>query len=299
MAHVPVLLKESIELLNPKEGEYFIDATLGGGGHAIEIARRIGTTGRLLAVDLDEDAIEKFKNRIQGTEYETRIVVQKGNFAHLPKIMKACAFPKAHGLIADLGFSSDQLEGGARGFSFQRREPLMMNYDKETHMKAAHIVNTYSESQLRALLRDYSGERYAGKIAKSIVRQRKKERLITTDQLVQVIAGAVPKNYEQGRIHAATRTFMALRIVVNDELRNLELMLSCVEDVVRPGGIVVIISFQSLEDRVVKNILKTKERERVVDVLVKKPITSSDEEIEKNPRARSAKLRAAQVINNH
>ncbi|MFA4827494.1 MAG: 16S rRNA (cytosine(1402)-N(4))-methyltransferase RsmH [Candidatus Shapirobacteria bacterium] len=289
MLHVPVLLKETIEILDPKPGEIFIDATFGGGGHAKEILKNILPNGKLLAIDWDKDTVEKAKKNIVFQKPEVKLEI--GNYADLPKIMEKLNFPKADGMLLDLGFLSDQMESG-KGFSFLKDEPLDMRFSQNGDLAAAQVVNSFSEKELADIFFKYGEERFSRQIAKEILKERKRKRILTTFELVEIIKKAVPKNYERGRINPATRVFQALRIYINSELENLETVLGEVSEILKPGGRIAIISFHSLEDRIVKNRFKDLEREGKAKILAKKPITAGQEEIKNNPKSRSAKLRA-------
>jgi len=263
-------------VLNPQPGEFFIDATYGAGGHARAIQERIGSAGRLLGIDWERTG---------------------DNYADLPEILNRRRLPKAAGLLMDLGFSSEQLTArtdAGRGFSFLADEPLLMTYsDKEKSV--AQVIRELPESALAEIIRNYGEERYARRIAAAIKLASKKTMITTSQQLAAIITAAVPKNYERGRIHPATRTFQALRIYANRELENLETVLQKIFQIVAPGGRVVIISFHSLEDRIVKNYFRDYARAGKVALLNKKPIRASAEEMRINPRSRSAKLRAARI----
>lgn len=298
--HIPVLLKETIEFLSPQSGEFIIDATIGGGGHAAEILKKIGDRGTLLGIDLDKDAVADCQSRF--ADYKNVILVN-GNYADLPEILKQKKLPKADGLLIDLGFSSRQLEKSGRGFSFLKDEELDMRYRRETeNLTAAEIINQYSEKELADIFWKYGEERHSRKIAKKIIEERKKKRILTTFDLAEIIKKSVPKNYERGRIHPATKVFQALRIYVNDELGNLEKILKKFPKILKLKGRVVIISFHSLEDRLVKNYFREIAKQRKIKIFppeadqpraeTKKPIRPNEEEIRKNPRSRSAKLRA-------
>ncbi|MEK7549256.1 MAG: 16S rRNA (cytosine(1402)-N(4))-methyltransferase RsmH [Patescibacteria group bacterium] len=289
--HIPVLLKETIEFLNPQSGEFIVDATIGGGGHAAEVLKKIGDSGTLLGIDLDKEAIADCQSRF--ADYKNVILVN-GNYADLSEILKQKELPKADSLLIDLGFSSRQLEKSGRGFSFLKDEKLDMRYQQETeNLTAAEVINQYSEKELADIFWKYGEERNSRKIAKKIIEERKKKRILTTFNLIEIIKKAVPKNYEQGRIqriHPATKVFQALRIYVNDELGNLEKILKNMSKILK--GRAVIISFHSLEDRLVKNYFRNLNKEGKAEILTKKPIRPSEEEIRGNPRSRSAKLRA-------
>ncbi len=287
--HIPVLLKEAVEALDPKPEEIFIDATFGDGGHATEILKKILPGGKLLAIDWDKDTVERVKK--SGSFQKSEITIVNENYAHLPEIVKKLKFPKADGLIVDLGFSTGQLESG-RGFSFFKNEPLDMRFSEDSELTAAEVVNSFSEKDLADIFFQYGEERFSRRIAKEILRERKKKKILTTQELAEIIKLAAPRNYERKRIHPATRVFQALRIYVNSELENLKTLLAGMESFLNPGGRVAIISFHSLEDRIVKNYFKELEKENKVKILTKKPMIASEEEVKNNPKSRSAKLRA-------
>ncbi len=299
--HIPVLLKEAVEILNPKDGEFIIDGTVGAGGHTVEILKRISPNGILLGIDWDETAIEKLK-REKLKDCKNAILVQ-GNYANLPEILKKNGLSKTDGLIIDLGMSSDQLESAGRqtgrGFSFLKNEPLDMRYNLAESLTAAGIINSFRENDLADIFWKYGEERYSRKIAKKIVEERKKERILMTFDLVEIIKKAAPKIYEKSRLHPATRVFQALRIYVNRELENLEALLRnlAAGEILKVGGRAVIISFHSLEDRLVKNYFREMAKNEKVEILTKKPLRPTIQEIEANPRARSAKLRAIIIKN--
>lgn len=293
MPHIPVLLKETIKILDPRPGEFFVDGTLGKGGHAKEVLKQIGSKGIFLGVDWDPKALESCKLKIG--DYENVIFVQD-NFANLPEILAKNNLPQANGLILDLGFSSEQIENLNRGFSFQSSaegdEPLLMTYSDG--QKPAHEwLKRLKELELAGIIKKFGEERYAFKIAKAI---KKNLPITTTGKLADLIKDAVPRNYERGRIHPATRTFMALRIFVNNELENLEVVLRALDSILARGGRAAIISFNSLEDRIVKRHFTSLAKEKKAILLNKKPIESTREELIENPRARSAKLRAIRII---
>ncbi len=323
-AHIPVLLNEVIEILDPQPGEFFIDGTIGSGGHSSEILKKIGPTGKLLGIDWDKDAIENFELNLKPKTYKLKAIkMVHGNYADLPEILSAQGgsasggkkqnLPKANGLILDLGFSSEQLESGkpayanlrfangfgkarasaGKGFSFQKDEILDMRYNSESgNLTAAEVLNQFSEKELADIFYKYGEERLSRRIAKKIIEERKKERILTTFDLVGIIKKAVPRSYERGRLHPATRVFQALRIYVNRELENLEAVLKNLEKIVKNRGRVAIISFHSLEDRMVKNYFRQMEKEGRGKILTKKPIRPTNSEVINNHRSRSAKLRA-------
>jgi len=290
--HIPVLQKEVLEFLSPKADENFIDATIGGGGHAFEILKHTAPNGKLLGIDVNLAAIEDLKEKIKNEEIKNRLILICGNFSNLQNIVRDFNFNSVRGVLADLGFSSGELETSGRGFSFLRDEPLDMRYGKN-ELTAEKIINNWSDQDLTKIFREYGEERFADKIAAAIVRDRKTKRIETTFELVKIIKQSTPYFYHHRRLHPATKVFQALRIAVNDELNNLNKFLPQVLDVLVSGGRLAIISFHSLEDRIVKNFLKEKKREGLIEILTKKVTRPRHEEIAQNPRARSAKLRAA------
>ncbi len=292
--HIPVLLKETIKALDPKPGEFFIDGTFGGGGHAAAILEKIGPKGKLLAIDWDGEALKRAAGEFGGRR---NVVLAQGNYADLPETLKRLKLPKADGALVDLGLSSEQLEKSGRGFSFLKDENLDMRYDPSRGATAADVVNGLSKEELAGVIFKFGGERFSRKIAGAIVERRRKKRIETSGDLAGIVRGTLPKNYERGRIHPATRTFQALRIYVNGELANLERLLNGLGEILKSGGRVAVISFHSLEDGLVKKYFKKMEKEKKFLILTKKPVPPSPEERRANPRSRSAKLRAAALKN--
>ncbi len=289
MAHTPVLLNKVLEILSPTHGEFIIDGTMNGGGHASEIIKRIAPRGIFLGVDLDREMIAEAKKRFSGNK-SVDINLVESNYTEIPAILKNKKLGKADGLLLDLGFSSNQLESG-KGFSFKKDEPLLMTYGSDGPT-AAEVVNGLSEKELADIFYKYGEERRSRQIAKRIVEARKKKRIMTTGELGEIIRSTVGKSYEGGRIDPSTRVFQALRIYVNRELENLSEVLAELKDILKPGGIAIIISFHSLEDRLVKQAFRQMERDGMAEILTKKPVTADPEEQRDNPRSRSAKLRA-------
>lgn len=283
--HTPVLLNEVIKFLDPKPGEFFIDGTFGSGGHSAAILEKLGSNGKLLALDWDETNVSK--SMIQ----DSRFKIQVGSYADLAEILKNKNLGKADGLLLDLGFSSEQI-GGGKGFSFQKDEPLLMTYDPNAE-PLKEMLKELTEEELAKIIQQFGEERFTRRIAKAIYEQERRKPIETTFELVEIIRSAVPRSYERGRIHPATRTFMAFRIYANHELENLEKLLKALEQILQTGARVVIISFHSLEDRLVKNYFRDYAKMGKLKILTKKPITATEEEIAANPRSRSAKLRAA------
>lgn len=298
MLHTPVLLNEVIKVLKPEPGEFIIDGTLGSGGHAKAILAEIKSRGTLLTLDWDEKNLERFREINE--DLKGKLILIHENYAKLPEILEKHRLPKADGLVLDLGFSSTQIESSGRGFSFNSKtngEPLDMRYDASDSERptAASIVNGMSEKDLADIIYEFGEERFSRQIAKKIVEHRRQERILTTNALVKVIEGAVSRNYEHGRIHPATRTFQALRIYVNEELKNLKTILANLPEIIGSGGRVGIISFHSLEDRIVKQGFQDLVLNKKAQFINKKPITASREEVKNNPRSRSAKLRAIKL----
>lgn len=286
--HVPVLLSEAVELLNVREGGTYIDATLGGGGHAEAILSRTGN-GRLLGIDRDAEALGLAAERLRPFASRTRLV--QGNMAKISELYRDSGLPLADGVLADLGVSSLQIDEPERGFSFDREGPLDMRMDRTQAITAAAIVNEAQEQDLADLIFELGEERHSRRIARAIVKARP---FRSTAQLAQAVRGAIPSRAGLHHLDPATRTFMALRIAVNDELKNLDQFLSGVLGVLAPAGRVVIISFHSLEDRRVKQAFARWKGEGRVALVTPKALRPGAEEVERNPRSRSAKLRAAE-----
>ena len=284
MQHIPVLLDEVIQFLNPKPGGRFIDATLGGGGHTRAILERTAPDGIVLGIDQDESALSSAKAMLES--FGSRVAFVHSNFRAVRTIAEESGFMECDGVLADLGISSMMVDDPTRGFSFMHEGPLDMRMDRTQRLTAADLLNTYSEKEIADIIYTYGEERRSRPIARSIVRSRPLQR--TTD-----LVGAIERvsgRPRYGQIHPATRTFQALRIYVNDELKSLEEFLDSSMIVVRSGGRVVVITFHSLEDRIVKQQFRAS---RVSGrVMTKKVVRPSDEEVRRNPRARSAKLRA-------
>lgn len=291
--HVPVLLKQATDFLAIRRGSTCIDATVGWGGHSYAIARHLGAPGRLIGFDKDPDALEVARRRLAepppGLEHDwPDIRLLHASYAEVAEHVEAGS---ADALLADLGLSSMQLEDAARGFSFQAEGPLDMRMDPRETRTADQVVNRFDEKTLADVIYEFGEERRSRRIARAIVRSRP---IRTTAHLAQVISAAIRPMKGQRRIHPATRTFQAIRIWVNHELEDLEALLAAAPQVLRRGGRLVIISFHSLEDRRVKEALREGARQGVWQVLTKKPVTPGEEEMGRNPRARSAKLRAAE-----
>jgi 16S rRNA (cytosine1402-N4)-methyltransferase len=293
--HQPVLLKEVVAGLQLKPGDFVIDGTVGSGGHAFALIRQIAPGGIFLGLDWDEENIKRLKQKIgRSKKGLSKLLLREGNYADLPVILQKEKLGLADGLLLDLGFSSLQLVGG-RGFSFGQDEPLLMTYSlKQTPLY--RLLPRLTQKQLEEIIRQLSQERYAGRIARAIKEREKRQPITTSGELAEVIRRAVPKSYERGRIDPATRTFMALRIYINDELTNLENILRQLDRVVKRGGRAAIISFHSLEDRLVKNYWREWVKRGKMKLITKKPIVPGRQEILLNPRSRSAKLRIGELI---
>ncbi|NPA32891.1 MAG: 16S rRNA (cytosine(1402)-N(4))-methyltransferase RsmH [Aquificae bacterium] len=290
--HTPVLLNEVAELLSREGRRVYLDCTLGAGGHAKELLRR-NEEAFLIGIDKDEEILEIAKENLK--EFEGRFSLYKADYRDLDLVLEQEGIDKVDAVLFDLGVSMFQLRSD-RGFSFQRDDPLDMRMDKDQTLTAYKVVNTYPERELARIIRQYGEERYASRIARAIVRRREKKPIETTGELVEVILSAVPPPYRHGRIHPATRTFQALRIEVNKELESLEEALRKVPNLLRRGGRLGVISFHSLEDRIVKHFMREKEKEGVFKVITKKPVLPSEEEVKRNPASRSAKLRVAERL---
>jgi len=291
--HIPVLQKEIIEYLDPHPNENFIDCTIGGAGHTFKILEKSTPRGKVLGIDWTPEILEELRKEIRKSKLKERVILVCDNFAHLERIVKYHKFGKVKGILFDLGMSSWHLEESGRGFSFQKEELLDMRYNPyHQRLSAQEIINRWSKEQIEKLLREYGEEKFAPRIAERIVKERKKREVNTTFQLVEIIRKTVPIWYQKRRIHFATKTFQALRIAVNDEINNLKKALSQSERILNAGGRLVVVSFHSLEDRVVKNFFKEKGQQGLFKILTKKPVVPTQEEIKINPRARSAKLRA-------
>ncbi len=287
--HVPVLLNEVAAYLAPQAGQVVVDATLGGGGHALAIAQRLGPRGTLIGIEQDEAMLAMARHRLSQLTEPPALHLIHDNFAHVRSILDALHTPRIDGLVADLGFASDQMSDPQKGLSFQVEGPLDMRLGQQSWETAADLLQTLSEAALADLFFHYGEERHSRRIARRIVAEREQKPLATTTQLAELVRRCVPGKGMR-RIDPATRVFQALRIAVNRELDNLEALLQQLPAIMKPGGRVVIISFHSLEDRLVKQALKSNDKWQI---LTKKPITPSEAEIEVNPRSRSAKLRSA------
>jgi len=307
--HYSVLAKECIELLNVKSSGIYVDCTLGLGGHSRLIAERLGEGGRLISIDRDAAALERAAAKLGS--YVNKITLVHGNFKDLGDILDDAGVEKADGILFDLGVSSPQLDEGSRGFSYMADAPLDMRMDRDEPLTAADIVNGWAEGDIKRILYDFGEERYAPRIAAAIVRSRENKRIETTFELVDIIRNAMPPAALREKQHPAKRSFQALRIAVNGELDAVSQALSTAADRLSPGGRLAVISFHSLEDRIVKNAIAAREKGctcprdfpvctcgfvQTLKSVTRKPVLPSKEELEENPRSRSAKLRAAERV---
>ncbi|HEX9721935.1 MAG TPA: 16S rRNA (cytosine(1402)-N(4))-methyltransferase RsmH [Candidatus Paceibacterota bacterium] len=290
--HKAVLTDKILEYLDPKPNQNFVDCTAGAGGHTTAILERTAPKGKVLAIDWDQEAIKQLKIQNPKSKIQNRLVLREGNFADVKNIVREEKFQPITGIVFDLGFSSDQL-GRGRGLSFQKDEPLDMRYSKTNPVTAEKIVNFSSKAELERILKEYGEEEFANQIATAIVEHRAQKPITKTGQLVKIIEQATPKSYQRKKIAAATKTFQALRIAANNELENVRAGLKGAAEVLPAGGTIAVVSFHSLEDRVVKNFFK---QEHSLQPITKKPIVPSQTEIQHNPRSRSAKLRVAKKL---
>ena len=307
-SHVPVLLWECIEGLNIKPDGVYVDGTLGRGGHSEEIAKRL-TTGKLISIDQDQQAIDEAGARL--APFGDKVILVKDNFRNTAAILERLGYEGVDGMLFDLGVSSPQLDDAERGFSYMNDAPLDMRMDRSASITAYDVVNTWSEFELKRILRDYGEERNAGRIASKIVRVREDKPIETTLELVDVIRSAMPAAALREKQHPAKRSFQAIRIAVNDELGAVEDMIRTVPDKLNKGGRLCVISFHSLEDRLIKNGIAVRENgctcpreapictcgfKQTLRNVYRKPVVSGQQELDENPRARSAKLRVAEKV---
>ncbi|HHX54774.1 MAG TPA: 16S rRNA (cytosine(1402)-N(4))-methyltransferase RsmH [Clostridiales bacterium] len=302
--HVSVLLEETISSLNIKPNGTYIDGTLGGGGHSYEIAKRLSSNGRLIGIDQDEDAIKAASKRLE--EFKDKVTIVRNNYSNIKEILRDLKIDKVDGIILDLGVSSYQLDKGERGFSYNYDAPLDMRMDKRTDYTAKDIVNKYSERELFNVIRNYGEDGFAKNIAKHIAKARQEKPIETTFELVEIIKNAIPMKVRKKTGHPAKKTFQAIRIELNKELEVLKNSLDDMIDLLNDEGRLCLITFHSLEDRIVKVNFRTNEnpctcppefpicvcgKESKGVVITRKPIIPSEEELDKNKRAKSSKLR--------
>lgn len=306
--HISVLRDECIEGLKIRPDGIYVDGTLGGAGHAAEVLKRLGPDGRLIGIDQDEVAVANGQEKLGRF---SNVTIVRDNFRNFAAIMETLGIQTVDGVLLDLGVSSKQLDDGERGFSYMQDAPLDMRMDRRNPRTAAEIVNQYSQEELRRIIQDYGEERWSARIASFIVQEREKEPIRTTGDLVRIIKEAVPKGARQDGPHPAKRTFQALRIEVNQELSILEGAIRDMAERLSPGGRICILTFHSLEDRIVKQTFRSLEnpctcpkdfpvcvcgKKQVLRVITRKPILPGAEEVKENPRSRSAKLRIAERV---
>ena len=307
LQHIPVLLTEALELLHISFGGIYVDGTLGSGGHCEKILSRLAGSGKVIGLDLDRDSLDATSYRLN--QRFSNLQAFQENFKNLAEILRQLGIPNIHGCLLDLGVSSPQLDTPERGFSFRYKGPLDMRMDLRQKQTAADLVNQFPQRELISIFRKYGEEPQSRKIAEAIVRQRKQNPIRTTTELAQLV-GKV-KRRQTGRIHPATKIFQALRIEVNQELTELQNSLDKIIDLLLPGGRLVVITFHSLEDKTVKNVFRKASgkcicfqppplcacpRVKKGKILTRKPMTPDDQELDQNPRARSAKMRAIEKI---
>jgi len=305
------MLDECIDYLNIRANGVYVDATLGGAGHSSEILKRLGPEGLLIGIDQDQDAIRAAGQKLENVQTQGRYVLYHTNFENIREVIGMQKLKAVDGVLMDLGVSSYQLDEGERGFSYQQDAPLDMRMNKSEEMDAAWVVNNLSREELTRIIREYGEEKWASRIAEFIVKSREIQKITTTGQLVDIIKAAIPAAARREGPHPAKRTFQAIRIAVNRELEVLEKTLGEIIDFLNPGGRLAVITFHSLEDRIVKQIFKDKAqgcicpgdfpkcvcgRTPQIRILTRKPVTPSEDELERNPRARSAKLRVAEKL---
>jgi len=307
--HISVLLDETIEGLAIKPDGIYVDGTMGGAGHGYEVCKRLGPDGRYIGIDRDEAAIAAGRQRL--SEFEDKVSIVRGNYSSASEILKELNIEKVDGIMLDLGVSSHQLDVAERGFSYMADAPLDMRMDKRQERTAYDIVNGYSERELARIIKEYGEDKFAQNIAKHIVAMRQKKPIETTGELNEAIRAAIPMKIQKTLGHPSKRTFQAIRIELNEELEELSTALESMIDLLNPGGRLCIITFHSLEDRMVKTMFKKEEspctcppefpvcvcgKKPRVKIITKKPILPSETEQEENSRARSAKLRVLERI---
>ncbi len=307
--HVSVLFKETIDALAIEGNGVYVDATLGGGGHTYGICEKLGANGKVLGIDQDINAVNAATKRLEA--FKDKVIVVNDNFKNIKHILEQLSIVSIDGVVMDLGVSSHQLDAGERGFSYQQDAPLDMRMDRRNTLTACHVVNEYSEDEISAIIHEYGEEKWAKRIAKFIIEERKVKTVAKTGELVEIIKRAIPAAARREGPHPAKRTFQAIRIEVNNELGILKNAIKDFVDVLRTGGRMAVITFHSLEDRIVKQTFKELGRgckcppkfpvcvcggQPVVKVMNRKPVVSSDEELKDNPRARSAKLRIIEKL---
>jgi 16S rRNA (cytosine1402-N4)-methyltransferase len=287
--HLPALVKEAIKVLNPIPGGTYVDATIGPGGHSEEILTLIGTGGKLIGIDRDNEALRTAQERLS----DKRVILRKGSFSDMEKLLKKDGITEVDGILFDLGISMIQMKNIERGFSFISDKRMDMRMDREQALSARDVVNKYSANELERILREFGEERLSRKISEAIVRKRRIKPIDTCSELSEIVERVYGR---RGRVHPATKTFQALRIEVNKELDELQKGLDASVKILKRGGRLCVISYHSLEDRIVKHFIARSSKEGSLKVITKKPLTPGSEEIRSNPSSRSAKLRAAERI---
>jgi len=290
--HIPVLLKEVIDGLNLQEGDVVVDGTINAGGHSFQICKYIGASGHLIGIDEDSDALVLSKEKLKNVLPKVTLI--NGNFRDINTLLSKIGVEKVNCVLFDIGLSNRQLTDSGRGFSFMKDEPLLMTFNpnpKEDELTAEEIVNSWDEDNIADVIYGYGEEKFARRIAKNIVSSRTQKKITSTFELVNIIEKSIPRSFKKNKIHPATKTFQALRIAVNDELRSLKDGISKGIDVLEKDGRIAIISFHSGEDRIVKQMFREYQNEGVVEIITKRPIFPSPEELVINPKARSSKLR--------
>ena len=303
-SHQPVLLQETIENLKIKPEGIYVDGTIGGAGHAVEVCKRLSGSGRLIGIDQDADAIEAARSRL--IQYKERVTILRGNYCNLTEMLKQEGIQSVDGILLDLGVSSHQLDDAERGFTYREDVPLDMRMDRRQALSAREVVNDYDEKELYRIIRDYGEERYAKNIARHICRARQEQQIATTGQLTEIIRASIPVKARAAGGHPAKRTFQAIRIEVNRELEVLQDSLEGMIDFLNDGGRICVITFHSLEDRIVKNIFRKAENPCTCPpdfpvcvcgkkpkgiIVTRKPVVPSEEEMKTNTRSKSSKLR--------
>jgi len=294
--HIPVMLHEVIDYLKLKPGQLIVDATLGTGGHSLEILKRITPGGRLIGIDRDEDSIEVCRGRL--SDFAGRVELVHANFADLDQVLRKRGIDKIDGIIFDLGISTFQLKDAERGFSFQEEGPLDMRLDKGSYISAYDLVNNLNESEISHMLWSFGQERWHNRIAHLLVQERKNQPISTTSQLADLVVRAIPYRYRRSyyRIHPATRTFQAVRIAVNRELEIIESAIKKAVAILGKQARICVISFHSLEDRAVKHTFRSLKADGLINIVTPKPLTPTAAEVETNPSSRSSKFRVAERI---
>lgn len=310
-AHKSVLLQECIEMLDIDPEGIYVDGTLGGAGHSLEICKRL-KGGKLIAFDRDEDAIVNAKEKLK--EYPDKVIFVHDNFSQLKKALQNIEIYSINGILLDLGVSSYQLDNPERGFSYMKDAPLDMRMDRRSELTAFHVINEYSKEELVRILRDYGEEKWAVRIADFIVKKRSEKLIETTQELVDIIKASIPRKAREEKQHPAKRTFQAIRIEVNGELEIIRDTLKSGIDLLAPGGVMAVITFHSLEDRIVKNCFREEAKDCIcppqlpicrcehssrVELINRKPVLPCEEELNENPRSRSAKLRGVRKKDTH